>query len=331
MARMMPVPAGARVWDTSEVTSSKGFDYYHGAICQAFSHLLPIAEATTRQHFSAKVASVPVGAGFINYVQSTSHLVVRTEQEIARGDVDWYYLNYSSGGCCIIDQNDGTATIQAGDVGLFSGAAPFTLEHRRRPQLSVVSFMIPRQALSDRLGGAEVSKPRVVSNHPVFGALLRETARTLAEKAAGIPPQALPGLFETLVDFAALAVSPQAGAERSGSRSRALFLALRAHVDRHFRAPDFDVARLAAAHGVSVRYVHKLFEAHGGGESFGDYIAGQRLLWAAERLRSAAAQRDAITDIAFEAGFADLTQFYRAFRRRFGCAPGAFRHGPDAS
>lgn len=325
MARMLPVPTGARVWDTTEVGSGEGFDYYHGAICQAFSHLLPIAEATTRRHFSATVASVPVGGGFINFVQSTSHLVVRTEQEIARGDVDWYYLNYSSGGCCIIDQNDGTATIQAGDVGLFSGAAPFTLEHRRRPQLSVVSFMIPRQALHDRLGGAEVCKPRVVSDHPVFGALVRETARTIAEKAAGIPAQALPGLFETLIDFAALTLSPHADAERSGPRSRALFLALRAHADRHFRDSTFDVARLAAAHGVSVRYVHKLFEAHGCGESFGDFIAQRRLQWAADRLRSVTSERDAITDIAYEAGFSDLTQFYRAFRRRFGCAPGAFR------
>jgi AraC family transcriptional regulator, positive regulator of tynA and feaB len=328
MGQTTPSPFGARVWDTSEVSPTEGFDYYHGAICQAFSHLVPIAEATARNNFFARVATTPVGSGFINRVHSTAHLVVRTEQEIARGDVDWYYLNYYARGCCIIDQNGGTVTIQAGDVGLFSGGIPFTLEHRRRLQLSVVSFMVPRSALVDRIGGEAPTRPLLVSNHAVFGALVRETARTLVENSSGLADTTTHRLFESLFDFTCLTLRPDAESHPGGSRSHALFLAMRAHTDRHCRAPEFDAARLAAAHNVSVRYVHKLFEAHGSGETFGDYLAGRRLQWAAERLRSAAAKRDAITDIAYEAGFADLTQFYRAFRRRFGCTPGAFRNEP---
>jgi hypothetical protein len=150
--------------------------------------------------------------------------------------------------------NTGAATVQAGDVGLFSGVAPFTLEHRWRPQLSVVSFMIPRRALDGRLGGLEFAKPRVISNHPVFGAL---------------PPQSLLGLFDTLFDFTYLTFASNADGERGGPRSRTLLMALRAHIDRHFRHPSFDVARLAAVHGVSVHYVNKLFESHGFGETFG--------------------------------------------------------------
>lgn len=328
MAGSMPAPAGARVWDTRDVAPGEGFDYYHGAICQAFSTLLPVADAPARQQFSARVATVPVGGGFINLVQSTSHLVVRTEREIARGNVDWYYLNYYFGGACVIDQAGGAVTVQAGDVGLFSGAAPFTLEHRRRPQLSVASFMVPRRALDDRSGRYDFGAPLIVSNHPVFGALVRETARTIAESAASLAPHTLHHLFETLFDFAGLALSTPVGNQLE-PRSRALFVALRAHVDRLFRDPSFDVTRLAAALGISARYVHKLFEAHGHGETFGDYLTNRRLSWAAERLRAAAAREEAVTDIAYGAGFADLTQFYRAFRRRFGCTPGAFRLGQD--
>ncbi len=319
------VPAGARVWDTRDVAPGEGFDYYHGAICHAFSTLLPIADAPRRQQFAARVTTVPAGCGFINLVQSTSHLVVRGEQEIARGNVDWYYLNYYFGGACIVDQAGSAVTVQAGDVGLFSGAAPFTLEHRRRPQLSVASFMVPIRALDDRRGRHDFGAPLIVSNHPVFGALVRETARTIAESAASLPPDTLDHLFETLLDFAGLALSTPATSDQPLPRSRALFLALRAHVDRHFRDSDFDVTRLAAAHGISPRYVHKLFEAHAHGESFGDHLTSRRLTWAAERLRAVGAREDAVTDIAYAAGFSDLTQFYRAFRRRFGCAPGAFR------
>ena len=331
MGQMTPIPSGARIWDTSEVSPGERFDYYHGAICQAFSHLLPIAEAPARNSFFARVANTPVGTGIINRVHSTSHLVVRTEQEIARGGVDCYYLNYYVRGCCVIDQNGGSTTVQVGDVGLFSGGIPFTLEHRRRPQLSVVSFMVPRQALVGRIGGDTPLRPLLISNHPVFGALVRETARTLVEKAAGLPDATLGHLFESLFDFTCLTLHPDAESRQGGSRSLALFQAMRAHADRHCRDAKFDAARLAAAHNVSVRYVHKLFEAHGAGETLGDYLSARRLQWAAERLRSAAAERDAITDIAYESGFTDLTQFYRAFRRRFGCTPGAYRNAPTAS
>lgn len=327
MAAVMPVPAGARVWDTNEVAPGEGFDYYHGAICQAFSHLLPIAEATTRRQFFARVATTPVGRGHINRVHATSHLVVRTEQEIARGDVDWYYLNYYCRGGCTVEQNGGAATIRTGDVGLFSGAEPFTIEHRRRPQLHVVSFMAPRQALVDRLGEDVPRTPHLISSHPLYGSLVREAARTLVETAATLPQPALDRLFETLFDFTCLALAPTGQEDQSGSRSRTLFLAMRAQIDRSARDAAFGIGHLATANRVSVRYVHKLFEAHGDGETFGDYLTRRRLTWAADRLCATGDRRDTVTDIAYEAGFSDLTQFYRAFHRRFGLAPGAYRQG----
>ena len=99
-------------------------------------------------------------------------------------------------------------------------------------------------------------------------------------------------------------------------RLQALLFILR----QHFSEPDFSAQKLAAAAGLSERYVNELlYEA---GASFTVRLNELRLGKAA-RLLSMTAKR--ITDIAFECGFNDLSYFNRSFRRRFGLTPTAAR------
>ncbi len=85
--------------------------------------------------------------------------------------------------------------------------------------------------------------------------------------------------------------------------------------------PDFSAQKLAAAAGLSGRYVNELlYEA---GASFTTRLNELRLRKAAELLAYAGEGR--ISDIAFDCGFNDLSYFNRCFRRRFGLTPSAAR------
>lgn len=53
------------------------------------------------------------------------------------------------------------------------------------------------------------------------------------------------------------------------------------------------------------------------------YLCNYRLEAAAERLRST---RETVTDIALESGFGDLSYFTKAFTKKMGCSPGAYRN-----
>jgi len=87
-------------------------------------------------------------------------------------------------------------------------------------------------------------------------------------------------------------------------------------LERRFAEPDFSAQKLAAAAGLSERYVNELlFEA---GASFTTRLNELRLRKAAELL-SMTERR--ISDIAFACGFNDLSYFNRSFRRRFGLTP----------
>jgi AraC-like DNA-binding protein len=77
--------------------------------------------------------------------------------------------------------------------------------------------------------------------------------------------------------------------------------------------------------GVTVRYLHKLFESEG--VTYSEFVLRERLARAYHNLRSPLHSRRAISTIAFDLGFNDLSYFNRAFRRRYNATPSEIRDG----
>ncbi|HEY7663356.1 MAG TPA: helix-turn-helix domain-containing protein [Xanthobacteraceae bacterium] len=98
--------------------------------------------------------------------------------------------------------------------------------------------------------------------------------------------------------------------------------AAKAFILRHLGRHDLSAATVAAHLGVTPRYVHMLFATEDA--SLSEFILAQRLAFAHQRLTDPRLAR-AISAIAFDAGFGDLSHFNRTFRRRFGCTPSELR------
>lgn len=86
-------------------------------------------------------------------------------------------------------------------------------------------------------------------------------------------------------------------------------------------ADDLSVAALARRAGYSDAHFSRLFLAVVG-ETPAGWLTGRRVERAAGRLRSGNAH---VLDVALDCGFADVTTFARAFRRRTGLSPSAYR------
>ena len=91
------------------------------------------------------------------------------------------------------------------------------------------------------------------------------------------------------------------------------------YIARNLRRTALSVPEVAERHGVSPRYVQMLFAAEG--ITFSEFVLGQRLAHARDMLTGQAFASRSISSIAFEVGFADLSHFNKAFRRRFGATP----------
>jgi AraC family transcriptional regulator len=100
-----------------------------------------------------------------------------------------------------------------------------------------------------------------------------------------------------------------------------------AHIDAHLDEPLVlgDLARVA---NFSEFHFHRIFSAHVG-ETFGSYLTRRRIEQAAARLASQ--PRLSVFAVAVSVGFGSPEAFTRAFKKRYGCSPSAWKKEPPKS
>jgi AraC-like DNA-binding protein len=125
-----------------------------------------------------------------------------------------------------------------------------------------------------------------------------------------------------LQDLMALVI----GANRDGeelARGRGLraarLAAIKADIGRSLGRSDLSINAFAQRHGVTPRYIQKLFESDD--MTFTEYVIERRLFEARRLLTDPEFLDHGIGDIDIKAGFGDLSYFTRSFRRRFGTTP----------
>lgn len=129
-----------------------------------------------------------------------------------------------------------------------------------------------------------------------------------------------------IYDLTALVLSGvvRGGTERNErSIAAARLKMIRKDIVQRLADPELQIDAVARRQGVTPRYVQRLFEAEG--VTFSEFVREQRLGLAFKLLQERDPASSTITDIAFEAGFSDISAFNRAFRRRFDATPSDVR------
>jgi AraC-like DNA-binding protein len=123
-------------------------------------------------------------------------------------------------------------------------------------------------------------------------------------------------------DLLALTIGPTTDfadtARTRGLRAARLKLA-KSFIVSHSHQHDLSVVGVAASLNVTPRYIQRLFEADG--TTFSEFLTGQRLARAHRLLCEPLSGHTAISTIAYDVGFGDLSYFNRRFRRQYGLTP----------
>lgn len=91
-------------------------------------------------------------------------------------------------------------------------------------------------------------------------------------------------------------------------------------IDNNFKE-EINIEKVEAICHYSYRNINRIFEAlHQ--ETIGKYVKRLRLEKAAQYLKYSAV---GVSDIAYEVGFEDRAAFSKAFKKKYGCSPSAFR------
>jgi hypothetical protein len=111
--------------------------------------------------------------------------------------------------------------------------------------------------------GVRLDRPYIVARREPLNALLGAHINGLIERASSLPAEAGPRLDASVVS--AIGALFCGGASDHPDHRKAFQDALRARIQRYVEAHlgevDLTPARIARAHGVSLRYLHRLFEA----------------------------------------------------------------------
>jgi AraC-like DNA-binding protein len=156
--------------------------------------------------------------------------------------------------------------------------------------------------------------------------LLTRYIDTLQEGDELANPLLAQRVSDHIMDLAALALGARgdyAEMARQRGATAARLSAIKSDILRSLDRNDLSTELIAARHGISPRYVRKLFEQ--AGSSFSTFVLTERVVKARRMLIDRRYAHLNIAQIAHESGFGDISYFNRAFRRHFGATPSDVR------
>ncbi|NMO93069.1 helix-turn-helix domain-containing protein [Actinomycetospora sp. TBRC 11914] len=280
-------------------------------------------DATSGEPLEGSVRAHDLGELVVGEIDASPQRMIRTPRLIDRADQQYLLLTMPGRGSGCVAQAGRRALVRPGDAALVESHRPFELGFDEAFDLWVFAF--PRDLV--RLGErdrARLSARRVDLRSGlagVAGRALLDLARhgeQLGDPSDGGALALANDLLTTLLHV------PLAEDRRlADALHRTLPLRIRDHVNQRLADPALSPARVAAAFGISVRYLHKLFE--GEDVTVAHYIRERRLERCRLRLLDPRYSHQSIATLAFEAGFGDLSGFNRAFRARYGLSPRTLR------
>lgn len=276
-----------------------------------------------KQDFVGRIRRSMLGRLEVTEVVTDNERAARTPRHIARDRHESYLFLLVRQGRLDVSQFQRDCVLPAGSFTLLDLSSPYTYRHDERAE--IVDLKIPAEMVRARI--ADPARLCAVTR-AVEGGMSRvatDYVVSLANEVARIPEDAGDRLAARTIDL--LGVLLDSGDDDlpmgESASCHAIQRRCRGFIESRLADPDLDPATIARGMGISVRYLHKIFQRSG--RSVGDIIRAHRL----ERCRSDLADpgkaRLAIGEIALRNGFRSQAHFSTAFAAMFGCTPSDWR------
>jgi AraC-like DNA-binding protein len=248
----------------------------------------------------------PVGA---YRVTSDASVVRRSARGIAALDPEQFLVATSLGGTQRIEQGERSTVFSTGELSSWDSSHPFSVTHL--DTFDLLLMVVPRALLGprrDAICSQTAARLDGTLAAPFFANVWRELDHGGLESEEDVA-EAIVALVRSLHPAA------HAGTRLPGG---ALLPQIKAYIDAHLDDLELGPERIARAHFISTRYLHKLFE----GEGVSDRIRRRRLEMCR---RDLLATDEPIALIARRWALVNPAHFSRVFRAAYGCSPSELR------
>ncbi|MDB5561051.1 MAG: helix-turn-helix protein [Hyphomicrobiales bacterium] len=278
-----------------------------------------------RLPFHAEMQAVGLGPLLLTRMTGSITGMARTASHVA---------SEGSGDYCLLINKGATAmggtfrqkqtTIASGAAALQTFGEPLSLS--AGDSNAWINLIVPRDLVAHALPDIDARLAIEIGADNEALRLLVDYCRMLETRAPLTSPELVDHTTNTIIDLVGLATGAKGeAADMAGLRGlrAARLAAILGKIQAGFADPHISALGVALSLGLSLRYVHSLLQETGIG--FSERVLELRLQKAKLQLADRRFDHLRISEIAYAAGFGDVSYFNRSFRRRFGITPSAAR------
>ncbi|MGO4671861.1 helix-turn-helix domain-containing protein [Bosea sp. 2YAB26] len=271
------------------------------------------------------IRSRALGALLIGPTSFNQQQYSRDRRTILQGGLDQYFVQLFVAGTLEADCEGEAISVGPGDICVFDLARTFRSRVRTGSTLSLV---LPRERV-DRVAGGRNLHGLVLRTGDPITRLLSDFIVSLSHVSPVMSDDDLRAIEESAIFLIASGLARHAPgiALQDPVLGNVLRQRILAFIEANLSDPGLNPAVLTSRFRVSRAHLYRMFAGDGGVATI---IREKRLDASFRELASPAAPSRSITQIAHEQGFSNSAQFHRAFRARFGMAPGEARDAAAA-
>jgi AraC-like DNA-binding protein len=259
--------------------------------------------------------------------------VVRTPRLIRQHDPELLCVIMALSGDIMVSQAGRETVLTGQEFAMYDSSTPFRLGFGTGAgPVTMVRAHIPREFLGVPVGRIERLLGRSLPGATGVGGLLRQFLTSTTTCSADYRPTDLPRVGTVARDLMTAVVAHHLDAEGTvpdDSRRRTLLMRIETFIQQQLPDPRLTPGTVAAAHHISLSYLHRLFAARD--TTVAAWIRHQRLERARRDLADQALRDVPVHQIAARWGFKDHPTFTRAFRAAYGASPSDYRSVADAA
>ncbi|MEU1973439.1 helix-turn-helix domain-containing protein [Microbacterium sp. NPDC019599] len=292
----------------------------------AVSHAVVALDVHTERDETFQGALDAAVAGDIHVfgIDADQHSVHRTPGLIARAPQQYFKFSLIERGTGFIVQDGREISLRAGDMAIYDTDRPYSLLFDDTMRMSVVMF--PKVMLdipAETLGRLTATR---LDGTGGVGAMIGPYVASLARGAAELDSHLARRMFRTAVDMVGTLLEANLGPEATSTDAHGTLLRrVLDYIDEHLHDSELSPGEIAAAHFISVRHLHAVFNEQG--TTVSTVIRTRRLERCYDALVDPQQAHRSITTIALANGFVDSAHFSRTFRAHFGVPPSSVRAG----
>ena len=307
----------------SEVVATnvaRNISQFRSSVSESFVPLQvtsPLADS-----FRGMIQAASIDEVHVTDVRATEHVVERTPELIGRADKSYFKLSLMLSGTGLLIQDEREAVLQPGDLAVYDTNRPYSLVFGADFRTMVVMFPKHLVALPPEMM-AQLTAVRI-SGHEGLGAMIVPYLTQLAANLEQLSGATGARLTQSAMDLVTTLFTHELDLDTtSNDPHRALMQRIHAHIDRNLASADLSPTSIAAAHFISTRHLHGLFQEQG--TSVSTWIRIRRLERCRRDLVNPLFADRPVSAIAARWGFVDAAHFSRTFKAAYEVSPSEFR------